>query len=102
MQQLDKGSHALAEWKPEDVGFWEGTGKQVANRNLLVSVPALTLAFIVWQMWSVAAVQLNSIGFSFTQGQLFTLAALPGLVGASLRFFYTFANSIFGGRNWTI
>ncbi len=102
MQQLDKGSHALAEWKPEDVGFWEETGKQVANRNLLVSVPALTLAFIVWQMWSVAAVHLNSIGFSFTQGQLFTLAALPGLVGATLRFFYTFANSIFGGRNWTI
>jgi len=102
MQQLQKTTNGLTEWKPEDTQFWEGTGKRVASRNLLVSVPALTLAFIVWQMWSVAAVQLNSIGFSFTQGQLFTLAALPGLVGASLRFFYTFANSIFGGRNWTI
>lgn len=103
MHQLKKNSsHSLQEWNPENEVFWQETGSKVAKRNLSVSVPALTLAFIVWQMWSVAAVQLNSLGFSFTEGQLFTLAALPGLVGATLRFFYTFANGIFGGRNWTV
>jgi len=81
MQQLDKGSHALAEWKPEDVGFWEGTGKQVANRNLLVSVPALTLAFIVWQMWSVdgefyvSACTIEADGLEHFEGEL-SLAAV--------------------------
>lgn len=46
MQQLQKTTNGLTEWKPEDTQFWEGTGKRVASRNLLVSVPALTLSLI--------------------------------------------------------
>ncbi|GAA3320198.1 hypothetical protein GCM10020331_030210 [Ectobacillus funiculus] len=38
----------------------------------------------------------------FSQEQLFTLAAIPGLVGATLRFVYTFGVGQFGGRNWTV
>lgn len=92
----------IVEWKPEDEHFWRTEGKKHATRNLWISVPALMLAFVVWQIWSVVAVQLNGIGFNFTDEQLFTLAAMPGLVGASLRFFYTFAVGKFGGRNWTV
>ncbi|WP_096199715.1 MFS transporter [Bacillus sp. FJAT-45350] len=92
----------ITEWNPENEEFWEKEGKRHARRNLWISVPTLMLAFIVWQIWSVVAVRLNDIGFQFTAEQLFTLAAIPGLVGASLRFIYTFAVGKFGGRNWVV
>lgn len=92
----------LTYWNPEDEKFWNKEGKKHANRNLWISVPSLMLAFIVWQIWSVVAVRLNDIGFHFTEEQLFTLAATPGLVGATLRFIYTFAVGTIGGKNWTV
>ena len=92
----------LNEWNPEDENFWIKEGKKHANRNLWISVPSLMLAFIVWQIWSVVAVRLNDIGFHFSEEQLFTLAAIPGLVGATLRFVYTFAVGTIGGKNWTV
>lgn len=92
----------ITNWNPENEHFWKTEGKRHATRNLWISVPALMMAFIVWQIWSVVAVRLNDIGFSFSEEQLFTLAAIPGLVGATLRFVYTFAVGKFGGRNWTV
>ncbi|MFC0471429.1 NarK family nitrate/nitrite MFS transporter [Halalkalibacter kiskunsagensis] len=92
----------ITEWNPENNDFWKKEGKRHAKRNLWISVPTLMLAFVVWQIWSVVAVRLNDIGFQFTEEQLFTLAAIPGLVGASLRFVYTFALGKFGGRNWVV
>lgn len=92
----------INKWNPEDDQFWQSEGKKHAQRNLWISVPSLMLAFIVWQIWSVVAIRLNDIGFSFTDQQLFTLAATPGLVGATLRFVYTFGVGKFGGRNWTV
>lgn len=89
-------------WNPEDEKFWKAEGKKHANRNLWISVPSLMLAFIVWQIWSVVAVRLNDVGFHFTEEQLLSLAAIPGLVGATLRFVYTFAAGFFGGKNWTV
>ncbi len=89
-------------WNPEDEKFWSKEGKKHANRNLWISVPSLMLAFIVWQIWSVVAVRLNDVGFHFTEDQLFSLAAIPGLVGATLRFVYTFAVGTIGGKNWTV
>ncbi len=89
-------------WEPEDPVFWEQTGKKIAKRNLWVSIPCLLLAFSVWFIWSAVAVNLNSAGFNFSTEQLFTLAAMPGLSGATLRIFYSFTVPIFGGRNWTI
>ena len=41
------------------------------------------------------------IGFDYSTNQLFWLAALPGLSGATLRIFYSFMVPIFGGRLWT-
>jgi NNP family nitrate/nitrite transporter-like MFS transporter len=92
----------ITNWDPENEQFWQSEGKKHATRNLWISVPSLMMAFIVWQIWSVVAIRLNDIGFDFTENQLFTLAALPGLVGATMRFFYTFGVSKFGGRNWTV
>ncbi|WP_442593965.1 MFS transporter [Neobacillus sp. D3-1R] len=89
-------------WNPEDEKFWNTEGKKHAKRNLWISVPSLMMAFIVWQIWSVVAVRLNDIGFQFTEEQLFSLAAIPGLVGATMRFIYTFGVGKFGGRNWTV
>ncbi|MCL2724810.1 MAG: MFS transporter [Polyangiaceae bacterium] len=88
-------------WTPEDKFFWEREGKSVAFRNLLISAPALMLGFIVWQMWSVIAVNLPGLGFKFTGDQLFWLAAAPSLSGATLRIFYSFMIPLVGGRRWT-
>jgi len=91
----------LAIWTPEDKAFWEQQGRAIANINLWVSVPCLFLAFAVWQLWSVVAVNLPALGFKFTPNELFWLAAAPGLSGATLRIFYSFMVPIFGGRRWT-
>ncbi|MGM0584860.1 MAG: nitrate/nitrite transporter [Pseudomonadota bacterium] len=91
----------LEDWRPEDPEFWETKGRQVAKRNLWISIPALLLAFSVWMVWSVVVARLPAIGFDFTASQLFWLAALPGLSGATLRIFYSFMVPIFGGRLWT-
>jgi MFS transporter, NNP family, nitrate/nitrite transporter len=94
-------THVITEWEPENAGFWHRTGRAIARRNLWVSIPALTLAFAVWMVWSVVVVNLPNVGFTFTTDQLFWLTALPALCGATLRIFYSFIVPIFGGRRWT-
>ncbi|NIA68311.1 NarK family nitrate/nitrite MFS transporter [Pelagibius litoralis] len=91
----------LTDWRPEDPEFWSAQGRAIATRNLWISIPNLLLAFSVWMVWSVVVARLPAIGFNYTTGQLFWLAALPGLSGATLRIFYTFMIPIFGGRRWT-
>jgi len=91
----------ITDWRPEDRTFWTSGGSRVANRNLLISIPALFLSFSVWMVWSVVVAKLPLIGFAYTTDQLFWLAALPGLSGATLRIFYSFVVPIFGGRRWT-
>jgi MFS transporter, NNP family, nitrate/nitrite transporter len=94
-------SGPLQDWRPEDKEFWERRGRAIARRNLWISVPCLLLSFAVWMVWSVVVARLPSVGFSFTNEQLFWLASLPGLSGATLRIFYSFMPAIFGGRLWT-
>jgi len=94
--------HVLVDWRPDDEAFWAATGRRIANRNLMVSMPALLLAFAVWLVWSVIVVELPRIGFTFTTNQLFWLAALPGISGAVFRALYSFVVPIFGGRNFTV
>lgn len=91
----------IVDWKPDDDDFWERKGKAIATRNLIFSIFAEFLGFSVWVLWSVTAVKLNSAGFNFSTSQLFTLVAVPALVGATARFPYTLAVPRFGGRNWT-
>jgi len=92
---------AIEDWRPDDKEFWETRGRAIARRNLWISIPALLLAFSVWLVWSVVVAKLPAIGFKYTTDQLFWLAALPGLSGATLRIFYSFMVPIFGGRFWT-
>jgi len=92
---------AITIWNIEDNKFWDSTGRRTANRNLWISIPALLLAFAVWMVWSVVVAKLPAVGFKFNTDQLFWLAAMPGLSGATLRIFYSFMPPIFGGRRWT-
>ncbi len=91
----------IQDWRPEDKTFWAGSGRAIARRNLWISVPCLLLSFSVWMVWSVVVAKLPSVGFAFTNEQLFWLASLPGLSGATLRIAYSFMPAIFGGRLWT-
>ncbi len=95
------GTGAIADWRPEDRVFWQDKGRAIARRNLWISIPALLLSFAVWMVWSVVVAKLPTVGFKFDNEQLFWLAALPGLSGATLRIFYSFMPAIFGGRLWT-
>src|ERR1700759_5473567 len=89
-------------WNPEDAAFWAATGRRTARRNLIWSIVAGDLGFSIWLLWSVTAAKLNDAGFHYNDDQLFMLTAVPNLVGAIMRFPYTFAVPKFGGRNWTI
>ena len=109
----------LGKWDPEDQGFWESTGKKVATKNLWVSIPNLLLGFSVWIYWGMVAKYIQKIHFgsggdffNFTfmnEGQfydnnsyralLFTLPAVAGLAGATLRIPNSFMIAICGGRN---
>ncbi|WP_034292978.1 NarK family nitrate/nitrite MFS transporter [Herbaspirillum sp. RV1423] len=94
-------SHVLSSWEPENSEFWTKQGSAIANRNLWISIPCLMLAFSIWMLWSVVAVNLDKAGFQFSKDQLFFLTALPALSGATLRIFYSFLVPVFGGRRWT-
>jgi len=83
-------THVLTRWDPENAAFWESEGRAVATRNLWISIPSLTLAFVVWMVWSVVVVNLPNVGFRFSTKELFWLTALPALCGATLRIFYSF------------
>ena len=107
----------ISKWDVEDNSFWETTGKKIANKNLWISIPALLLAFAVWIMWSVIATKLKEFGYNFgmidagmTPDQVtaklseinslyYTLPAIAGLAGATLRIPNSFLIGIGGGRN---
>jgi MFS transporter, NNP family, nitrate/nitrite transporter len=91
----------IARWEPEDPAFWQQRGRRIAQRNLWLSIPALALSFTVWMLWSVLVVHLPAAGFRYSTNQLFWLAALPALAGATLRIFYAFFVSVVGGRRFT-
>ncbi|HQR11735.1 MAG TPA: MFS transporter [Casimicrobiaceae bacterium] len=89
----------IADWRPEDNEFWESKGKKVAYRNLWISVPALLCGFAVWGMWGIITVQMLNLGFPFTQAELFTLTAIAGIAGATMRIPASFLIRLAGGRN---
>jgi NNP family nitrate/nitrite transporter-like MFS transporter len=89
----------LTDWRPEDDQFWESTGKKVAYRNLWISVPALLCGFAIWGMWGIITVQMLNLGFPFSQAELFTLTAIAGLAGATMRIPASFLIRLAGGRN---
>jgi hypothetical protein len=89
----------LYKWDVEDEHFWETEGKKIATRNLWISSPCLLCGFAVWLYWSIITVQMLNLGFPFSQSELFTLSAIAGLSGATLRIPSSFLIRIAGGRN---
>lgn len=89
----------LRNWNPEDEQQWASTGKATANRNLWISIPSLLCGFAVWLYWGIITVQMLNLGFPFAKSELFTLMAIAGLTGATLRIPSTFFIRLAGGRN---
>lgn len=89
----------IKDWRPEDQDFWQNGGKKIANRNLWISIPSLLCSFAVWLYWGIITVQMLNLGFPIPKEQLFTLAAIAGLSGATLRIPSSFFIRLCGGRN---
>ncbi|NOY51235.1 MAG: NarK/NasA family nitrate transporter [Chlorobi bacterium] len=107
----------LSVWDVENESFWNNTGKKIANKNLWISIPALLLAFAVWIMWSIIATKMKAFGFNFgmitddmnpaqiasklkeINSLYYTLPAIAGLAGATLRIPNSFLIALGGGRN---
>lgn len=108
----------IKDWNVDDDGFWKSTGKKIADKNLWTSIPALLLAFSIWIMWGVLIKYMKEFGFNFgmTDGLVagsieyiaalkevnnlyYTLPAIAGLAGATLRLPNSFLISLGGGRN---
>jgi len=98
-KQTAGGSADISDWRPEDEQFWESTGKRIAYRNLWISVPALLCGFAIWGMWGIITVQMLNLGFPFSQAELFSLTAISGLAGATMRIPASFLIRLSGGRN---
>ena len=95
--QLDhpRGKEWLADWDPENAETWDS---KLAWRTLAVTTFALTLAFSTWFLASALAPILTNLGFVLSKGQLYWLAAMPGLAGGSLRLVWMFLPPILGTR----
>jgi len=106
----------LKNWDVEDPTFWKEKGSKIALRNILVSIPALLLAFAVWIMWGIIIAKMKEFGYNFgllegisdslradklkeINSMYYTLPAIAGLAGATLRIPNSFLISIAGGRN---
>ncbi|MEH6472473.1 MAG: antiporter [Halopseudomonas sp.] len=89
----------IKDWEVEDPKFWEREGKQIANRNLWISIPSLLCGFAVWLYWGIITIQMLNLGFPFAKSELFTLMAIAGLTGATLRIPSSFFIRLAGGRN---
>nr|WP_235501158.1 hypothetical protein [Hydrogenophaga sp. Root209] len=62
-------------------------------------MPALLCGFAVWGMWGIITVQMLNLGYPFSQAELFTLTAIAGLAGATMRIPASFLIRLSGGRN---
>ena len=89
----------LENWDPEDDVQWNRYGRKIAFRNLWISIPALLCGFAVWLYWGIITVQMLNLGFAFEKSDLFSLMAIAGLSGATLRIPSTFFIRLAGGRN---
>jgi NNP family nitrate/nitrite transporter-like MFS transporter len=89
----------LHTWDPENEQFWETEGKKIASRNLWISIPSLLTGFAVWLYWGIITVQMLNLGFEYEKSELFSLMAIAGLTGATLRIPSSFFIRLCGGRN---
>ena len=99
--KLSQGQRFLDidDWRPEDAAFWESQGKRIAYRNLWISVPALLCGFAVWGMWASSPCRCSTSGSSSPRPSLFTLTAIAGISGATMRIPASFLIRLASGRN---
>lgn len=109
--------NTLKNWDPENGAHWDAEGKRIAFRNLWISIPNLLMAFGVWIYWSIIINVMQGLHdgdaylYAFTgadgqplsgpayQALLYTLPAVAGLAGATLRIPNSFMIAVCGGRN---
>ena len=95
----------LQQWDPEDQQLWASSGRKIAIRNLVISIPCLLCGFAVWLYWSIITVEMQKLGFVFdpdpgrNKELLYILSAIAGLSGATLRIPNSFFIALSGGRN---
>ncbi|WP_168582541.1 MFS transporter [Gephyromycinifex aptenodytis] len=85
----------LKSWDPENEATWD---KGLAWRTLWITTFCLTLAFIAWFLPSAIIPKLNALGYNFTKGQLYWMAAMPGLAAGLLRLVWMVLPPIMGTR----
>lgn len=108
----------IDKWEVEDDGSWKSYCKKIANKNLWLSIPALFLSFATWAMWGVIIKYMKDFGYNFgltaglhegtqafndalaeVNSLYYTLPAIAGLAGATLRLPNSFLIALCGGRN---
>lgn len=88
----------IEKWTPEDLVFWEQTGKAIAWRTCGITTFSLIFSFATWFVMSAVVVRMPAIGFQFTTTQLFWLAAMPGLASGILRLIHSNFIPVLGTR----
>ena len=53
-------ARVLQDWRPEDATFGANTGRDIARRNLWLSIPALLLWFSFRMVWSMVKIYVKS------------------------------------------
>ncbi len=89
------GGEWLQSWNPEDPEQWDS---KLAWTTLWITTFSLTMCFVAWFLPSAIVPKLNAIGYEFTKGQLYWMAAMPGLSGGLLRLIWMVLPPIVGTR----
>ncbi len=85
----------LTSWDPENAETWDS---RLAWRTLWITTFCLTLAFIAWFLPSAIIPKLTALGFSLSSGQLYWMAAMPGLSAGLFRLAWMVLPPILGTR----
>ncbi|MDO5504436.1 MAG: MFS transporter [Actinomycetia bacterium] len=94
-QTKARSSEWLEAWDPENEETWDSS---LAWRTLWITTFCLTLAFIAWFLPSAIIPKLNALGYTFSQSQLYWMAAMPGLSAGLLRLVWMVLPPILGTR----
>ena len=85
----------LESWDPENESTWDSA---LAWRTLWITTFCLTLAFVAWFLPSAIIPKLNALGYTFSDSQLYWMAAMPGLSAGLFRLGWMTLPPIIGTR----
>ena len=90
-----KSGEWLESWDPENEATWDS---KLAWRTLWITTFCLTLAFVAWFLPSAIIPKLNALGYTFSDTQLYWMAAMPGLSAGLFRLGWMTLPPILGTR----